>query len=526
MNSTEANQFADDKKKPIDASDSSMAAMSVGHNGGSHGAHKRSPKKTPPPAVSHPIVRFFKTHFELQQDISLGHTITFCFAVMFTICAFVFVNAQQAYILADRFKIPKKDKGSITGTLVVADEALAILLIAVWGFLSDLIGRRILYAVGFFVTALGLAIVPHATCIFGPSFFSSLLFFRLIFSLGCSIIASLMVAILSDTATNTSRGRFSALVGLCSGLGAVLGALFFPRLPVWFKQPSGSLAFYQCSYYALSLCICLLAVFVLIFISNGPKASHVLHRPSFANAKKQIIDALSATRNPMISLAYFSGFTARSITSINTVYYTLWVTESFRQLGLCPQPITQPCMAAYGHGHMLHGILQITSLVFAPVYGYLAHRVSGRLAIIVSCACCAIAYVIMIAVQSANNKWQYLVSILAGAGQIGIVIAGLSLVVAHSPVHLRGAISGAYSFFGALSILINSKIAGALFDAWTPIAPFLLLFFWTLLLLGATLAVSVYYFRRAKQHAAQKGQMLHSFSPAPVAQSPDHDGSA
>lgn len=71
---------------------------------------------------------------------------------------------------------------------------------------------------------------------------------------------------------------------------------------------------------------------------------------------------------------------------------------------------------------------------------------------------------------------MYFIVSLAGLGEIGMVVGSLSLVTSVSvPVHVRGAVAGVSSFCGAIGILVNTKLGGYLFDAWTEGAPFFLM---------------------------------------------------
>lgn len=55
--------------------------------------------------------------------------------------------------------------------------------------------------------------------------------------------------------------------------------------------------------------------------------------------------------------------------------------------------------------------------------------------------------------------------------------------------HLKGSIAGVYSFAGGAGILLLTKLGGALFDSWTPGAPFFLLAIFNAILVVAVLVV-------------------------------------
>ena len=55
---------------------------------------------------------------------------------------------------------------------------------------------------------------------------------------------------------------------------------------------------------------------------------------------------------------------------------------------------------------------------------------------------------------------------------------------------LKGSIAGIYSLAGGAGILLLTKLGGALFDSWTPGAPFFIMAIFNAMLLVAVLLVS------------------------------------
>jgi hypothetical protein len=55
---------------------------------------------------------------------------------------------------------------------------------------------------------------------------------------------------------------------------------------------------------------------------------------------------------------------------------------------------------------------------------------------------------------------------------------------------LKGSIAGIYSLAGGAGILLLTKLGGALFDSWTPGAPFFIMAIFNAILLVAVLLVS------------------------------------
>jgi sugar phosphate permease len=83
------------------------------------------------------------------------------------------------------------------------------------------------------------------------------------------------------------------------------------------------------------------------------------------------------------------------------------------------------------------------------------------------------------------------VAIVAGAGEACIVVSGPALVGQEAPAKTRGSIIGVVGFFGALGVLIHSKISGMLFDDWMYQAPFIYMAFLNALVCMMAIAVRV-----------------------------------
>ena len=468
------------------------------------------------------LTRSIQERFELEEGLTGSHVYVFFIAQMMTISSFVFMNVCQAHILT-HLGVELQMNGLISGQLVFWDEVMSVLCIGIWGFVSDILGRQLLYAVGFWVMGLGLALYPHASVPLpkGPEdFFVSLLCYRLIFSVGCSIVASLMAALLSDTVRPSSRPKFAGIVGFFSGIGAVMGATLFPSIPLWLGlHVLPNTKYHEFSYYLIASCLALTGFAVLVWIAPGPKRVSRLalpadlepgHSPKVATStassegqddlsgelnpsltiKQRLRLGLLAARHPLIALSYLSGFVARSITMINTTFVSLWVVTLLQRDGLCPGERTLPCLLALSTERRLNTIVQTASLVLAPFYGTLASRISVPLSICLASLFNIFGYGLLVWIEQPRSAWQYLASFLIGTGQIGVIVSGLALVSIYSPSRLRGSISGMYSFCGALGILVNSLLASTLFDIWTPVAPFILLVFFSVLLFFTTLLVA------------------------------------
>src|SRR5690349_1720174 len=95
-----------------------------------------------------------------------------------------------------------------------------------WGVASDRIGRRTVYSLGFLTMAIALA-----SYTFAKNLYPQLLIIRLIFAVGGAASSSMVTAVLADYAGEQDRGKIAGVVGIVSGLGALLALFVFLPLP-------------------------------------------------------------------------------------------------------------------------------------------------------------------------------------------------------------------------------------------------------------------------------------------------------
>ena len=78
---------------------------------------------------------------------------------------------------------------------------------------------------------------------------------------------------------------------------------------------------------------------------------------------------------------------------------------------------------------------------------------------------------------------------LLGMGQASVILTATALMGAEAPKHAVGAVSGAFSLFAAVGILLATKSGGWLFDVWRPGAPFIVMGFANALVLCLAIGV-------------------------------------
>jgi len=369
--------------------------------------------------------------------------------------------------------------------------------------------------------------------------------------------------------SDAGTSQLAGLVGMFTGVGALLALAVFLPLPAYFQSRDATPAHsVQYSFYIVASIAFLVAVGIFFGLRNLPgedgKSVSVLFRSSTSkldtdtNAtpdapRPSYLDLLlSALRlggnDSTISLAYMGGFVARASSVAISLFIPLFVNAYFVRSGLCKSnphnlpDIKNECERAYKLAAALSGIAETAALICAPIFGWLGGKVvkgKAEWPLLGASAVGIVGYVLFGFLKSPdafhgeNNggQWAILAVVLIGVSQIGSIVCSLSLLgrgvnsgaegktstsgispwnddnggdtaplLSGSSVHkrgnvqdrsqLKGSIAGIYSLAGGAGILILTKLGGALFDSWTPGAPFFIMAIFNAMLLVAVLLVS------------------------------------
>ena len=106
-----------------------------------------------PPTPDEDEAPKFKTWFRVihvSPYISPVNFAGYLLATLFTICTLTLVNTMQTFYLDNVIGI-RDDVGQATGNLGFWDQIVSVPMAAVWGAVSDWTGRRVLYALGFWI---------------------------------------------------------------------------------------------------------------------------------------------------------------------------------------------------------------------------------------------------------------------------------------------------------------------------------------------------------------------------------------
>jgi MFS family permease len=370
--------------------------------------------------------------------------------------------------------------------------------------------------------------------------------------------------------SDAGTSQLAGLVGMFTGVGALLALAVFLPLPAYFQSRDATPAHsVQYSFYIVASIAFLVSIGIFFGLRNLPgengKSVSVLFRSSSSKLDTETNINPGSTRppyldllltslrlgatDPTISLAYMGGFVARASSVAISLFIPLFVNAYFVRSGLCTSnphnlpDIKNECERAYKLAAALSGIAETAALICAPIFGWLGGKVikgKAEWPLLGASAVGVVGYILFGFLKSPDafhgqangGQWAILAVVLIGVSQIGSIVCSLSLlgrgvnsgteskinVSDMSPAHdnnggdttpllsgsstthkrgnvqdrsqLKGSIAGMYSLAGGAGILILTKLGGALFDSWTPGAPFFIMAIFNAMLLVAVLLVS------------------------------------
>jgi MFS family permease len=384
------------------------------------------------------------------------------------------------YVLHEHLKMPTEIQGDFTGNLTVIAEIVAIIVVVIAGVLSDRVGRRVLYVGGFLIVCVSFALMP---LIRTPA---ALILVRVLMAVGLSTSLMMLASVIADYPQNASRGKLISFNGVITGLGVVLlASLVFAQLPSFFAArgaapiPAGTYTFWLVAAAAL-----LAALVARIGLQDGQTVAQRERVP----LSKLFRNGIGEVRqNPRLGLTCAAYFVSRGDLAIFVIFFSLWIVAAGTDAGVS-------AAAAQSTAGRLFGISQLAMLLFTPVMGVIVDRFDRVTALAIAMAIATAGYLALGLVGDPfSSAWIYPVAILGGAGEACVVVSGPALVGQEAPAKIRGSIIGMVGLFGAVGVLIHSKIAGMLFDAWMYQAPFVYMAAFNAILCIAAIAVRIRY---------------------------------
>jgi MFS family permease len=394
----------------------------------------------------------------LAPGITRTNVVTKFFTAFVSVAMLSGTPILTGYLLTEHLGIPRGQTGTVAGELSFWVELVAIFLFNPFGVLADRIGRRPVFMMGILAIGLGFGLSPFATTV------NELLFFRLIYAVGMAATAGTMATLTSDYPREDSRGLMVGITSIMNTLGAMFVAGVLARIPTvladrGYDAITGGKAIFLV---AAGMC-----VFAALAARFGLAPGTPVAKKERSKVSTLLKSGVHNARNPRIALAYAGAFAARSDLVIKGMFFTLWAIQDGFKQGMNPGE----SMARFGIMLLLMSSVGIAS---APIFGYFIDRVNRLTAFIVALVFATVGYSSMAFITSPLDfaMWPFFVVITWGSGFM--MKSSLSLIGQEAPIKQRGSVIATFGMFGAIGILVFSRLGGIAFDEWGPWAPFVL----------------------------------------------------
>ncbi len=356
------------------------------------------------------------------------------------------------------FKIPLILNGSFgisegwTGTIMSLDNIVALLLIPVFGALSDKthtkFGRRMPYIVlGTIVAVILMMFIPLAAQMQKLALFIVVLAFLLI---AMATYRSPAVSLMPDVTPKPLRSKGNAVINL---MGAVGGAMILGLNGFFASNSNGS----NWPIFIATASIMLLGMIVLVITTNEPKLVKKMHNDSKAlgiDDKAADIDDLAASheklpQNVRKSMIFILASIALWFIGYNaiTTFFSLYSTT---RLGLTESQASQVLMIA----------VVAATLAFIPV-GMLSTKLGRKKSILTGITVLTCVF-ISATFYTSFTPLMYLSFTLAGLGWALINVNSLPMVLEMSRDASVGQYTGYYYTFSMSAQIVTPMLAGIL----------------------------------------------------------------
>lgn len=286
------------------------------------------------------------------------------------------------------------------------------------------------------------------------------------------------------------NGKYAALIGVSTGLGAVFAVSVFLPLPLRLTSLYPDLSSeegLQMAYVLLGIYSVGVAFVVFSFLYDSVKEKKILRSRNDAETQPGYFRLLRlgislSKSDHRVQLAYVGAFVARSSTVANAVFLPLLAYTFYRRSGECTGLSKATCSEAYIFAAILTGVAQTVALISAPAWGWLIDKGKYRALFISGLFGATGAFGLSSAglfsdVYDPRNWWCFTMASFMGIAQVGSVISSMSVLsglIYMQETLVIGSLSGLYSLSGGVGILVLSKVGGSWADDWI-MAPFCLL---------------------------------------------------
>lgn len=356
--------------------------------------------------------------------------------------------------------IPFSEQAQITGLLGALQEAIFIVMMAVYGALADKFSRRYIYTFGLILTAIGFALYGTSTSI------NELIAYRIIVAFGSAAMVGMMVTVVADYSQNQTRGKANGIQAIVATLGAFIPPIL-AALPNQFVQSGMAEAAAQQATFSIAGAMGVVGA-IVAFIGLSKVAGTVVDaakEPLLSMMKK----GAAAAKDSGVALSYGAAFISRGDLAVTGAFMGLWLVQhGTGVLEMAPSEamskLAVPAILMVVVGAMLGSILM----------GIISDRVTRVRAVTIASGLAALVYGGMMFVTDPTADWVKGVLFIMGIAEISAFVSSQALVGERAPANIRGAVIGFFGVAGAVGILVGTAGGGALFAAYGPATPFVL----------------------------------------------------
>lgn len=432
---------------------------------GSDGSHSRSVFSGKVVAMSVPEKITRVGPWELAPGIERSNFFALLGAAFFSIGLLTLVGNLRPYLFNEMLAVPPDVQGRLSGLLDIVSEIPALLLSSLVGAASDRLGRRVLYATGFLILAGSYFLFPFVS--YGPALFLMVL----VIACGSTLISAMLGTVIADYPRETSRGK---LVGICfflNGLGVASLVGVASQLPKLF-QSRGLDPFTAGQYtYWTVAALCLVP---LLIVGRGLARGVPASRQDARDAESRggmfatLRIGLQAARDRRVRLAYLSAAVSRASLSVISAFFFLWMTKAGEAQGMSVSE-------AYARSGGIFATIQISATLWAVLVIFFIDRLNRLLTMAIGAALACASYTLFGLVDNPFQPIMFAAAVFLGIGEMSGILASQALIGQVAPPQGRGAVIGVFTLCGSVGIFLAAAIGGALFDAWRPSAPYIIM---------------------------------------------------
>lgn len=356
--------------------------------------------------------------------------------------------------------IPFDQQAQLTGMLGALQEAIFIVMMAVYGALADKFSRRYVYSFGLLLTAIGFALYGTSTTV------TELVIYRVIVAFGSAAMVGMMVTVVADYSENSTRGKANGMQGIVATFGAFIPPIL-ASLPAGFVGSGMDELAAQQATFAVAGSMGIVAA-VVAFFGLSKVAGTVADA-----AKEPIINMLkkgaSAAKDSGVALSYGAAFISRGDLAVTGAFMGLWLVQhGTGVLNMSPSDaMNQLAVPAII-------MVVLGALIGSGLMGFISDKVSRVRAVTLASGLAALVYGGMYFVTDPTEDWVKGLLFVMGIAEISAFVSSQALVGERAPANQRGSVIGFFGVAGAIGILVGTAGGGALFAEFGPSTPFVL----------------------------------------------------